>query len=119
MLYRHVFDKISTEFRSISRVFVNFAAAYELRHLHFTNWRLKICIWRLYFSGWSPKGNLKIFLISSPVWFYFSGTVLCQIVFLHAFQSCLHSIISCLVLSCLPESHFYICLVTYITFCFE
>ena len=39
---------------------------YELRHLHFTNWRLKICIWRLYFSGWSPKGDLKIFLISSP-----------------------------------------------------
>ena len=26
MLYRHVFDKISTEFRGISRVFVNFAA---------------------------------------------------------------------------------------------
>ena len=25
MLYRHVFDKISTEFRGISRVFVNFA----------------------------------------------------------------------------------------------
>ena len=25
MLYRHVFDKISTEFRSIFRVFVNFA----------------------------------------------------------------------------------------------
>ena len=40
---------------------------YELRHLHITNWRLKICIWRLHFSGWSPKGDLKIFLISSPV----------------------------------------------------
>ena len=26
MLYRHVFDKVSTEFRSILRVFVNFAA---------------------------------------------------------------------------------------------
>ena len=26
MLYRHVFDKISTEFRGILRVFVNFAA---------------------------------------------------------------------------------------------
>ena len=25
MLYRHVFDKISTEFRGIFRVFVNFA----------------------------------------------------------------------------------------------
>ena len=32
---------------------------YELRHLHCTNWRL-------YFSSWSPKGNLRIFLISSP-----------------------------------------------------
>ena len=40
---------------------------YELRHLHYTNWRLKICIWRLYFSSWSPKGDLRIFLISSPV----------------------------------------------------
>ena len=41
---------------------------YELRHLHlYTNWRLKICIWRLYFSNWSPKGDLRIFLISSPV----------------------------------------------------
>ena len=39
---------------------------YELRHFHFTNWRLKICIWRLYFSGWSPKGDLTFFLISSP-----------------------------------------------------
>ena len=39
---------------------------YELRHLHITNWRLKICIWRLHFSGWSPKGDLKMFLISSP-----------------------------------------------------
>ena len=26
MLYRHVFDKISTKFRGIFRVFVNFAA---------------------------------------------------------------------------------------------
>ena len=39
---------------------------YELLHLHVINWRLKICIWRLYFSGWLPKGDLKIFLISSP-----------------------------------------------------
>ena len=39
---------------------------YELRHLHYTNWRLKVYIWRLYFSSWSPKGNLRIFLISSP-----------------------------------------------------
>ena len=41
---------------------------YELRHLHITNWRLKIYIWRLHFSGWSPKGDLKIFLTSSPVY---------------------------------------------------
>ena len=39
---------------------------YKLRHLHHTNWRLKICIWRLYFSSWSPKGDLRIFLFSSP-----------------------------------------------------
>ena len=31
MLYRHVFDKISTEFRGISRVFVNFAALLLLK----------------------------------------------------------------------------------------
>ena len=81
MLYRHVFDKISTEFRGILRAFVNFAdlhepefhsfatapniAIPELRHLHYTNWRLKICIWRLYFSSGSPKGDLRISLISS------------------------------------------------------
>ena len=33
----------------------------------YRNWRLKICIWRLYFSNWSPKGDLRIFLISNPV----------------------------------------------------
>ena len=38
----------------------------ELRHLHYRNWRLKICISRLYVSSWSPKGDLRIFLISSP-----------------------------------------------------
>ena len=32
---------------------------YELHHLHYTNWRL-------YFSRWSPKGDLRLFLISSP-----------------------------------------------------
>ena len=81
MLYRHVFDKISTEFLGILRAFVNledvpeflgFATTQnitspELRHLQYTNWQLKICIWRLYFSSWSPKGDLKIFLLSSPV----------------------------------------------------
>ena len=44
---------------------------YELRHLHITNWRLKICIWRLHFSSWLPKGDLKIFLISSPAYIVF------------------------------------------------
>ena len=39
---------------------------YELRHLHYTNWRLKICIWRLYFSSWSPKGDLTIFFNFEP-----------------------------------------------------
>ena len=29
--------------------------------------KLKICIWQLYFSSWLQKGNLTIFLISSPV----------------------------------------------------
>ena len=29
---------------------------YELHHLH----------WQLYFYSWSPRGNLRIFLISSP-----------------------------------------------------
>ena len=80
MLYRQVFDKISTEFRGILRAFVNFAdlpefhgfatarntTSPELRHLHDSNWWLKICIWRLYFCSWSPKGDLRIFLISSP-----------------------------------------------------
>ena len=33
----------------------------------YTNWRLKIFIWRLYFSSQSPNGDLKIFLILSPV----------------------------------------------------
>ena len=74
MLYRHVFDKISTEFRGILRVFVNFAAlrrreiseALTTSCIIYTNWRLKIYIWRLHFSSWSPKGDLRIFLISSP-----------------------------------------------------
>ena len=74
MLYRHVFDKISTEFRGILRVFVNFAAlrwreiseALTTSSIIYTNWRLKIYIWRLHFSSWSPKGELRIFLISSP-----------------------------------------------------
>ena len=80
MLYRHVFDKISTEFRGILRAFVNFAdlpefhgfltsrntTSPELCHLHDTNWRLKICIWRLYFSSWSPKGDLRIFFNFEP-----------------------------------------------------
>ena len=67
MLYRHVFDKISTEFRGSAMARNIRSPNYDLRHLHFTNWRLEICIWRLYFSSWSPKGDLTIFLISSPV----------------------------------------------------
>ena len=39
----------------------------ELHHLHCTKWLLKICIWRLYFSSWQPKGDLRIFLILNPV----------------------------------------------------
>ena len=52
MLYRHVFDKISTELRGILRASVNFAdlpefhgfaatlniTSPELCHLHYTNW---------------------------------------------------------------------------------
>ena len=80
MLYRHVSHKISTKFCGILRAFVNFVnlpefhgfatvqniTSPELRHLHYKNWPLKICIWRLYFSTCSPKGDLRIFLISSP-----------------------------------------------------
>ena len=88
MLYRHVFDKFSSEFRGILHVFVNFAGFhsftcftwisrlcdrakyqnpcyYELCHLHYTNWRQKICIWQLYFSSWSPissPGSWKVLL---------------------------------------------------------
>ena len=73
MLYRHVFDKVSTEFCVfwwISRLCDG--AKYQKPWLWaasftYTNWRLKICIWRLYFSSWLPKGDLRIFLISSPV----------------------------------------------------
>ena len=38
----------------------------ELRDLHYKNWRLKIGIWRLYFSSCLPKGDLRICLNSSP-----------------------------------------------------
>ena len=81
MLYRHVFDKIFTEFCSSLRAFVNFAdlpefhrfmtaqniTSPELRHWHYTKWWLKICIWQLYFSSWLPKGDPRLFFISSPV----------------------------------------------------
>ena len=89
MLYRHVFDKISTEFRGILLVFVNFAAlrrreipeALTTSCIIYTNLRPKIYIWRLHFSSWSPKGDLRIFLISSPgmsssvCQFYFSAVI--------------------------------------------
>ena len=32
-----------------------------------TNWQPKTCIWWLYFYSWSPKGDLRIFSILSPV----------------------------------------------------
>ena len=80
MLYRQVSHKISTKFCGILRAFVNspdlpefhgFTTARnitspELRHLHYENWRLKICIWRLYFPSCLPKGDLRIFLNLSP-----------------------------------------------------
>ena len=44
----------------------NFQQAEHEHSFDYTNWRLKICIWQLYFSSWSPKGDLTIFLISSP-----------------------------------------------------
>ena len=61
-------------FRSILHAFVSFVdllefhslatarniTSPELRHLHYTNWRLKIRIWQLYFSRWSRKGDLRI-----------------------------------------------------------
>ena len=80
MLYRHVSHKICIKFCGILRAFVNIAdlpefhsfatkrniTSPELRHLHYQNWRLKICIWWLYFSSCSPQANLRIFSISSP-----------------------------------------------------
>ena len=39
---------------------------YELCHLHCTNWQLKCCTWRLYFSSWWPQ-TWGFFLILSPV----------------------------------------------------
>ena len=44
-----------------------FRPYYELHHLNYSNWLLKICIWQQYFSSWLPEGDLRIFLISSPV----------------------------------------------------
>ena len=49
---------------------VSHAIPYDIKHYQqaestyyfdYTNWRLKICTWRLYFSSWSPKGNLTLF----------------------------------------------------------
>ena len=79
MLYRYVFDKISTEFRGILLVFVNFAAlrrreipeALTTSCIIYTNWRPKIYIWRLHFSSWSPKGDLRIFFLCSFDWFLY------------------------------------------------
>ena len=69
MLCRHVFCKISRQFRGFTWISKYQKLWYHelLPYLHYTTWWLKICICRwLYFSGWSPKGDLRIFLISSP-----------------------------------------------------
>ena len=55
------------EFRALRRCEISEAPTMSCIIYIYTNWRLKICIWRLYFSNWSPKGDLRIFLISSPV----------------------------------------------------
>ena len=44
----------------------HFQQAQPEHYFDYTNWRLKICIWPLYFSSQLPKGDLTIFLISSP-----------------------------------------------------
>ena len=68
-MYLQVFDMISGKFHGILHVFVNFEGFcgftwilwlhnraqyqkpwyYDLRHLHYKNFQLKICIWRLYY----------------------------------------------------------------------
>ena len=105
-LYRHVVDKISTEFHGILRVFVNFAA---LRRCEismscviyiYTNWWLKICIWRLYFSSWSPKGDLRIFLILSPVVASIHNSGVSPRQELTVYEMTFNEI-------CLPSSHMY------------
>ena len=58
MLYRHVFDKISTEFRGILHVFVNFAA---LRRRKISEALTMSCVISI-----TQTGDLRIFLISSP-----------------------------------------------------
>ena len=89
MLYRHAFDKIPNKFRGILYVlwilrdlaglseFRGYATTLNIRSpdimscviyiIQTWNWRLKICIWWLYFSSWSPKGDLTIYIISSLV----------------------------------------------------
>ena len=87
MLHPHVFDKISGEFGGILHVFVNFAGFHgftwiswlrdhakyqkpwyhELRHLHYTNWQLKILHLVTVFLQLVAKRRLEeFFLISSP-----------------------------------------------------
>ena len=62
-----------------------------VRHLHYTNWRLKICMWQLYFSSWSPEGNLRIFLILSPVLW---NLKLLKFVFPGSHKNCFFGVIS-------------------------
>ena len=44
----------------------NFQQAEPEHFFNYTNWWLKIHIWRLYFSSWSPKGDLTIFFNFEP-----------------------------------------------------
>ena len=48
------------------RTIKHFQKAEPKHYFDYTNWRLKICIWQLKFSSYSPQGDLTIFLISSP-----------------------------------------------------
>ena len=66
----------------------------------YTNWRLKICIWRLYFSSWSPKGDLRIFLILSPVVASIHNSGVSPRQELTVYEMTFNEI-------CLPSSHMY------------
>ena len=50
-----------------NQIMMDRALLWAASFLYYTSWRLKMCIWWLYFSTWSPKGDLRIFFILSPV----------------------------------------------------